>query len=71
LTYKLDGAQTDLSSIGETKLSGTITFETKFSRDEGTGSVVEPVDTSSLSDIIDLLENSDQASSTGSGTPVR
>jgi len=71
LNYKLDGAQADLSS-GDTKLAGTLTFEIQFNPTIDEGSVVAPNDTHSFSDVMGLLDGSEQASSTGSSTaPVR
>lgn len=69
LTYKLDGAQADLSS-GNTKLSGTVTFEANLSRAIEEGATVAPNDARSFSDIMGLLESAPQASSTASGTPA-
>ena len=70
LTYKLDGAKTDIASSGETQLSGTVTLEALFSRTIEEGGLNAPADATSLSDIMTLLESPKQASSTASGTPA-
>ena len=70
LTYKLDGAQTDLSS-GNTTLSGTVTFEANLTPAIEEGTAIAPNDAQSLSDVMGLLESPQKATSTGTSSPKR